>query len=310
MISIPKVKENKNKMLDQFKKLKWTHVKNKKEGIKFIQDISQNKIININKNINRKKNMLQKINKDIKKCEIDIIKINNYINDKSSIIRQKKLSRCPICMDKINKNSMILTKCGHLYCNECLLKSLSVKSNCPICREKIDNDNDYITIHYNDTYDYKILKTHQDYHQNDNDNFIIIQNSIRRAIVRTNHRENEINNNNILRNQTRENLEIENIRLRQTIINYNTHLALLENNLMTRSNINYNNIVLNAEPIIDDYENVINTYPQNRSRRYLNSMAQRDLIIRIQKNLVNSLKSHIRSLREYIDIQNHLIDND
>ena len=68
--------------------------------------------------------------------------------------------------------------------------------------------------------------------------------------------------------------------------------------------------ILNTEPRIEDFENVVNTYAHNSSRRYLNSMAQKNLIIRIQKNLVNSLKSHIISLREYIDIQNRIIDSE
>ena len=77
---------------------------------------------------------------------------------------------------------------------------------------------------------------------------------------------------------------------------------------MSRTNSNFSNISFNLEPRIE--EPIINTYTHNNSRRYLNSIAQKDLIIRIQKNLINSLKSHISSLREYIDIQNRIIDTD
>ena len=312
MISISKIKENKNKVLDEFKKLKWTEIKNREQGIQFLKNISQNKITHINKNIKRKKNMLKKIDRDIKQCEQDIIKIINYIDAKSIIIVDKQSINCPICMDQLNKDSIIITKCGHLFCSVCLLKSLSVKENCPICRENIQNETDYMTIHFHNTGEYKILKKEiiQQYNSEDNDDIVITPNSIRRNIIRMNNMiiQNDINNNNNIRNESREHIEHQNIQLRHTIRNYDAHLALLENNLMSRSNINYN--ILNTEPRIEDFENVVNTYAHNSSRRYLNSMAQTNLIIRIQKNLVNSLKSHISSLREYIDIQNRIIDSE
>ena len=308
MITVSKVKENKDKVLSEFKQLKWNVIKNSQEGVDFLKNISKNKITCINKNINRKKNMLKKIDRDIKKCQQDIIKISTYIDAKSALINDKQQINCPICMDKININSIIITKCGHLYCMDCIMKSLSVKNNCPICRESIQEETDYIIIHFHNINEYKTLKKEiiQQSENNNQDDISIIQNSIRRNITRMNNRviQNEF------RNENREYIENENIRLRQTIRNYDTHLALLENNLLNRTNINYNNLILNTELRIPDYENVVNIYSQNNSRRYQNSIAQKDLIIRIQKNVINSLKSHILSLREYIDIQNRIIDSD
>lgn len=312
MISISKVTENKNKVLSEFKQLEWIEIKTSEQGIKFLKNVSQNKITHINKNINRKKNMLKKIDRDIKKCELDIIKITKYIDAKSLIITDKNQINCPICMDKINKDSIIITKCGHLYCRNCLLKSLKVKENCPICRENIKEESDYITIHFHNTGNYKILKKEiiQQNNLSNNDDIIIIQNTIRRNIARIHNRESQNEFNNNLRNESRETLENQNIRLRQVIRNYDAHLALLENNLISQTSTNLSNLSLNIEPRIEEPINIVNTYFPNNSRRYLNSIAQKDLIIRIQKNLINSLKSHITSLREYIDIQNRIIDTD
>ncbi|PHH73585.1 hypothetical protein CDD80_3716 [Ophiocordyceps camponoti-rufipedis] len=55
--------------------------------------------------------------------------------------RRIKISayQCAICMD--NVTTLMVTHCGHLYCQECLHSSLhvdSTKGKCPMCRAKID----------------------------------------------------------------------------------------------------------------------------------------------------------------------------
>ncbi|XP_074282812.1 uncharacterized protein LOC141607349 isoform X2 [Silene latifolia] len=42
---------------------------------------------------------------------------------------------CPICMGPFVEE--ISTKCGHIFCKECLTKALKVKSICPTCRTKV-----------------------------------------------------------------------------------------------------------------------------------------------------------------------------
>ena len=44
MISISKVTENKNKVLSEFKQLEWIEIKTSEQGIKFLKNVSQNKI--------------------------------------------------------------------------------------------------------------------------------------------------------------------------------------------------------------------------------------------------------------------------
>lgn len=41
--------------------------------------------------------------------------------------------KCVLCMDYLKNVS--LTKCGHLFCWECILDWLNQKEECPVCRE-------------------------------------------------------------------------------------------------------------------------------------------------------------------------------
>jgi len=50
----------------------------------------------------------------------------------------KKDTSCPICLEDLNKESMLFSSCGHLYCNTCydtLVKQNTPK--CAICRKTI-----------------------------------------------------------------------------------------------------------------------------------------------------------------------------
>lgn len=53
---------------------------------------------------------------------------------------------CPICYEVINKNNLCITRCGHNFHLDCLLKSTNTSECCPICRnilkEKNENEND------------------------------------------------------------------------------------------------------------------------------------------------------------------------
>ncbi|XP_069488215.1 E3 ubiquitin-protein ligase RNF4 isoform X2 [Ambystoma mexicanum] len=49
---------------------------------------------------------------------------------------------CPICMDihtEIIQNGrlMVATKCGHIFCSQCLRDALKNSSTCPTCRKKL-----------------------------------------------------------------------------------------------------------------------------------------------------------------------------
>ena len=319
MITIQKVKLQKLKVLNELKNLNWKQVQNRTKGIDFITTHSNEKISILNNNINRKKKCLNKIKNDITKCELSVEKITNFLNEQVHTLNKKNLHNCPICLRKINKNKISLTKCGHLYCYNCLKCSLSYNCRCPICREKL-HSNDIILIHYNDTNVYSILDNEDQLSTsqlNSNQNVHFIQSLIRRGVRRGDYARLENNNQyeHIIRrrNDSRQNIERENINLRNILRTYNSHLVALELNILNRINLDPSYQYLYTHSILqdthtDDLESVVSIYPRI-SRIGLDSVSQKDLVIRIQKNLIQSLKHHINSLREYIDIQNQLIDN-
>lgn len=47
---------------------------------------------------------------------------------------------CPVCMEPIGKINSCVSKCGHKFCLECLLKSYRKKNNCPMCRKSLTEE--------------------------------------------------------------------------------------------------------------------------------------------------------------------------
>ncbi|WCJ33166.1 E3 ubiquitin-protein ligase BRE1-like 1 [Euphorbia peplus] len=51
-------------------------------------------------------------------------------------VSEEPLFSCPVCMGPLTEPTS--TKCGHIFCKECLLKSLkSLHNKCPTCRQKV-----------------------------------------------------------------------------------------------------------------------------------------------------------------------------
>ncbi len=44
---------------------------------------------------------------------------------------------CPVCLDLVNKDTIEITYCGHIFHKECLNNSKKVKMECPMCRKKL-----------------------------------------------------------------------------------------------------------------------------------------------------------------------------
>ncbi len=54
---------------------------------------------------------------------------------------------CGICLDEISEDDVGVTKCGHIFCYECLKISTAKYHNCPYCKGKL-NDNDIFVLSY------------------------------------------------------------------------------------------------------------------------------------------------------------------
>jgi len=93
---------------------------------------------NITLNINNKKNDYQIIT--------DINKINEWNNalEKQQNLKkffkgiEMKKKKCPICIENIGNDKLIMTNCGHFFCFECFHHWKCNNDKCPICREEMN----------------------------------------------------------------------------------------------------------------------------------------------------------------------------
>lgn len=46
---------------------------------------------------------------------------------------------CPVCLLKINPNEFTITKCAHIFCQECMIRHVIIgrNENCPLCRKPV-----------------------------------------------------------------------------------------------------------------------------------------------------------------------------
>ena len=60
-----------------------------------------------------------------------ILSVLEKMNKKEEL----KEENCSICFDILE--DPVLTKCGHLFCNECLDMCLKAKPRCPMCKTNL-----------------------------------------------------------------------------------------------------------------------------------------------------------------------------
>jgi hypothetical protein len=60
--------------------------------------------------------------------------------DSLNRIENDNQENCPVCMEPIGKINSCVSKCGHKFCLECLLKSYRIKNNCPMCRKSLTEE--------------------------------------------------------------------------------------------------------------------------------------------------------------------------
>lgn len=51
---------------------------------------------------------------------------------------------CTICLGEIPENDIGVTKCGHMYCYNCVKSYISKKHECPLCKAKVLDDQLYM----------------------------------------------------------------------------------------------------------------------------------------------------------------------
>jgi len=69
---------------------------------------------------------------------------NNVISHVKDTFNKNNFDEeCAICRCEIKKNDMALTKCGHLYCYNCINEWLKINNKCPLCNSQIDETTIY-----------------------------------------------------------------------------------------------------------------------------------------------------------------------
>ncbi|XP_045493840.1 uncharacterized RING finger protein C548.05c-like [Colias croceus] len=51
--------------------------------------------------------------------------------------KEVKIGECPICCEQLGKKPASSTKCGHVFCLECIQRSLKHDKRCPQCRRAL-----------------------------------------------------------------------------------------------------------------------------------------------------------------------------
>ena len=74
--------------------------------------------------------------KEEEKMDAHLIKFIRELYEKAKVE-----ITCPICLERIDKNNLSTTSCGHNFCESCLKEAKEACSEkhfpCPICRKKI-----------------------------------------------------------------------------------------------------------------------------------------------------------------------------
>ncbi|KAH8373255.1 hypothetical protein KR009_008874 [Drosophila setifemur] len=45
--------------------------------------------------------------------------------------------KCPVCLEAVRLREPVSTKCGHVFCRECIISAISSTHKCPMCKKKL-----------------------------------------------------------------------------------------------------------------------------------------------------------------------------
>lgn len=56
---------------------------------------------------------------------------------------------CSICLEEFGSKPLVVTKCGHIFCHECIKGALRRRSVCPNCSKKLRGASAYHPVFLN-----------------------------------------------------------------------------------------------------------------------------------------------------------------
>jgi hypothetical protein len=57
------------------------------------------------------------------------------LQNEAAVEKIRQSITCPVCLGPVSK--LATTRCGHLFCNECIRRSVSLLKSCPTCRNPL-----------------------------------------------------------------------------------------------------------------------------------------------------------------------------
>jgi SNF2 family DNA or RNA helicase len=95
-------------------------------------------------------NVLSRLRKTVSKSDEGPVSSDaNVMNiiSKETAATEEDVETCGICLDEIPESDVGVTKCGHIFCYECLKISTVKYHNCPYCKKQL-NDTDIFMLSY------------------------------------------------------------------------------------------------------------------------------------------------------------------
>lgn len=119
------VKINYSRVLSQLKQLNWIQVHSDKNYKTNVTQLFDDTELVLTKKLEKYKNKIRNIEN----------KINNNKINKSKML-DKFNKTCPICYIT-DLESYAITRCGHIFCHNCIKKCIAMQFKCPLCRTVI-----------------------------------------------------------------------------------------------------------------------------------------------------------------------------
>ncbi|XP_062124785.1 uncharacterized protein LOC133837887 [Drosophila sulfurigaster albostrigata] len=61
----------------------------------------------------------------------------NTARDNANTSVSEDLYKCPVCFESVRQREPCTTRCGHVFCKECIQGAVRSTQKCPLCRKKI-----------------------------------------------------------------------------------------------------------------------------------------------------------------------------
>ncbi|XP_017044080.1 E3 ubiquitin-protein ligase complex slx8-rfp subunit rfp2 [Drosophila ficusphila] len=69
--------------------------------------------------------------------DVDEVTPPKRVHHDAELSQREDSYKCPVCMESVTKREPVSTKCGHVFCRECIQTAISSTHKCPMCNKKL-----------------------------------------------------------------------------------------------------------------------------------------------------------------------------